>query len=68
MQDYFTKLGEEALGSNIAVDNVRVMVDVVCIQTIYQLLQLSVVKDLATDSCRIAGVVGELDRVDGINL
>ena len=68
MQDYFTKLGEEALGSNITIDNVRVMVDVVCVQTVDQLLQLRVIKDLATDSSRIAGVVGELDRVDGINL
>ena len=68
VRDYFTKFSQEALGPNIAIDNVRVMVDVVCIQTVYQLLQLGVVKDLATDSCRIAGVVGELDRVDGINL
>ena len=44
------------------------MVDVVCVQAVYQLLQLGVIKDLATDSCRIAGVVGELDGVDGINL
>ena len=68
MRDYFTKFSQEALGPNIAIDNVRVMVDVVCIQAVYQLLQLGVIKDLATDSCRIAGVVGELDRVDGINL
>ena len=68
MRDYFTKFGEEALGPNIAIDNVRIMVDVVRVQTVYQLLQLGVVKDLATDSCRIAGVVGELDGVDGINL
>ena len=68
MQDYFTKLGEEALGSNIAIDNVRVMVDIVCIQTIYQFLQLCVIKDLAMDSSRIASVVGKLDRVDCINL
>ena len=68
MRDYFTKLGEEALGSNVTIDNVRVMVDFICIQTIYQLLQLCVIQDLARDSCRIAGVVGELDRVDGINL
>ena len=68
MRDYFTKFSQEALGPNIAIDNVRVMVDVVCVQAVYQLLQLGVVKDLATDSCRIAGVVGELDRVDGINL
>ena len=68
MRDYFTKFGQEALGPNIAIDNVRIMVDVVCVQAVYQLLQLGVIKDLATDSCRIAGVVGELDRVDGINL
>jgi hypothetical protein len=68
VRDYFTKFGEEALGPNIAIDNVRVMVDVVCVQAIYQLLQLCIVKDLATDSCRIASVVGELNRVDGINL
>ena len=38
MGDYFTKFGKKALGANIAINDVRVVVDIVCIQAIHQLL------------------------------
>ena len=38
MRDYFTQFSKEALGANITVDNVGVVVDIVSIEPIYQLL------------------------------
>ena len=46
----------------------RIVVDIVGIQTINQLLKLGIIQYLTPDTCRVACVVGKLNRVDGINL
>ena len=40
------QLGQEAPGADVAVDDVGEVVDLVCVQPVYQLLQLSVIKHL----------------------
>ena len=46
----------------------RIVVDIVGIQTINQFLKLGIIQYLTPDTSRVACVVGKLDRVDGINL
>ena len=46
----------------------RIAVDIVGIETINKLLELGVIQNLPPDPGGVAGVVGELDRVDGVHL
>ena len=46
----------------------RITVDIVGIETINKLLELGVIQNLPPDPGGVAGVVGELDRVDGVHL
>ena len=55
-------------GSNVTIDDMRIAVDIVGIETINKLLELGVIQNLPPDPGGVAGVVGELDRVDGVHL
>ena len=48
------KLSKKTLRTNVSVDDVRVFVDVVGIETINQLLKLSVIKDLPTNTSSVS--------------
>ena len=46
----------------------RITIDIVGIETINKLLELGVIQNLPPDPGGVAGVVGELDRINRVNL